>query len=255
MTPTRSKDGTPITFELIGEGPPLILVMGAFNDRTTGAALAAYLSTTFTVVSYDRRGRGKSGDTAPDAVEREIEDLEAVIRSAGGSAGVFGFSSGAALALEAGASCAAIEQLALYELPPAQPPAHAAALAALIAEDRRGDAVEYFQARVVGIPEHVVAELRHAPFRPALEAMAPTLVYDATIVSEGRLSPDLLAKVRKPTLAIAGSASPPFMRQIAETIARALPSGKSVIIDGATHDLSPELLGPVLKEFFGSARS
>jgi pimeloyl-ACP methyl ester carboxylesterase len=252
MNKTSSRDGTAIAFDQTGKGPPVILVVGAFNDRMTGAPLAASLAPRFTVFTYDRRGRGDSGDAAQYAVEREVEDLEAVIRAAGGSASVFGYSSGAVLALKAAARGVVITKVAAYELPPAAQSAdHATELAALIAAGRRGDAVEYFQRRMVGIPEHVVAQLRHAPFRPALEAMAHTLVYDATIMAEGRLSPELLANVRQPTLAIAGGASPPFMRETADALARSLPNGRSATIEGATHDIDPAILGPVLERFFG----
>src|SRR5215831_12636189 len=160
MHETTSRDGTTIAFDRTGEGPPVILVVGAFNTRSTGAPLAAFLAPRFTVLSYDRRGRGASGDAAGYAVEREVEDLEALIEAAGGSASVFGYSSGAVLALAAAARGLPIAKLALYELPPAQAPEHAAELASLVAAGRRGDAVEYFQARVVGIPEPVVAQLR-----------------------------------------------------------------------------------------------
>jgi pimeloyl-ACP methyl ester carboxylesterase len=245
-----SKDGTSIAFDQTGQGPPVILVMGAFNDRTTGAPLAAFLAPRFTVFCYDRRGRGASGDGAEYAVEREIEDLDALIQAAGGSAAVMGYSSGAVLALRAAARGLAIPRVAVYEMPPAQRPEHAAALASLIAADRRGDAVEYFQGRVVGIPEAIVAQLRRAPFRPALEDMAHTLVYDATIMGYDDV-PRLAAAVRIPTLAVAGSASPPVMREVAETLARSLPNARSLTLEGATHDIAPALLGPELAAFFG----
>jgi pimeloyl-ACP methyl ester carboxylesterase len=246
---TISRDGTPITFDRQGQGPPLILVVGAFNDRRTGAPLAAFLASRFTVFCYDRRGRGDSGDGPAYAVEHEVADLQAVIAAAGGSAGVLGYSSGAVLALEAAAAGASVTRLALYELPPAQPAEHAGALGALIAAGRRGDAVEYFQRRMVGIPEAVVAQLRHAPFRPALEAMAHTLVYEATLMNYGpRLAG--LANIRQTTLAVAGGASPPAMRQAAEALARSLPDARTVVLEGATHDLVATVLGPVLEQFF-----
>jgi pimeloyl-ACP methyl ester carboxylesterase len=264
MSQATSRDGTTIAFDRTGQGPPVILVVGAFNTRSTGAPLAASLASRFTVFTYDRRGRGDSGDAAPYAVAREIEDLAALLRAAGGEASVFGFSSGAVLALAAAAAGLAIPKLALYDSPstaaaalsPAHPLArcpgdHPAELAALIAAGRRGDAVEYFQAKVVGIPEQVVAQLRQAPFRPALEAMAHTLVYDATIVGDGRLAPELVAKVRQPTLAIAGGAGASFMREAAEDLARALPDGRALTLEGVTHDLVPAVLGPVLERFFG----
>jgi len=246
---THSKDGTPVAFDQVGDGPPVILALGAFNDRRTGAPLAAFLARRFTVLSYDRRGRGGSGDAPAYDVEREIEDLDAVVRAAGGEAAVVGYSSGAMLALRAGASGLPITRLALYEAPPAQPAEHAVALASLIAAGRRGDAVEYFQRRVVGIPEPVVVQLRHAPFRLALETMAHTLVYDAAIVAYDGLLPAFAAHVRQPVLAIAGSASPPVMRDVAERLGRSLPAGRSLTLEGATHDIDPALLGPVLLGF------
>jgi pimeloyl-ACP methyl ester carboxylesterase len=254
MNQCISRDGTSIAFDQQGEGPALILVLGAFNDRRTGAPLARRLSSRFQVFNYDRRGRGQSGDAAraaarPCDVERELDDLEALIGAAGGSAAVCGYSSGAALALLAAARGARISRLALYELPPGRAPAHAAELASLIAGDRRGEAVEYFQHRVVGIPEAVVARLREAPFRPGLEALAHTLVYDATLVGSDRVTPQLLATIQTPTLAIAGSESPPGMREAAEAAARALPDGRALILPGATHDLDPELLAPALESF------
>jgi pimeloyl-ACP methyl ester carboxylesterase len=254
MNKTTSRDGTAIAFDQTGQGPPLIFVVGAFNDRRTGAPLAAYLAPRFSVFSYDRRGRGDSGDAERYAVEREVEDLEAVVRAVGGSASVFGYSSGAVLALKAAAHGVPMTKLALYDAPPARPAGHAAELAALVAAGRRGDAVEYFQRRMVGLPEPVVAQLRHAPFRPALEKLAHTLVYDATIMGDGRVATELAASVRQPTLAIAGGAGAPVMREVADALARALPNGRSVTLEGATHDIAPAVLGPVLERFLGGAR-
>src|SRR5258707_15418391 len=117
MRTTLSADGTKIAFDQTGEGPPLILVVGAFNDRSTGAPLANALESQFTVLNYDRRGRGASGDTQPYSVEREIEDLVALIREAGGAARGLGYSSGAVLALEAADRGHNITKLALYEPP------------------------------------------------------------------------------------------------------------------------------------------
>jgi pimeloyl-ACP methyl ester carboxylesterase len=247
-----------IAFDQIGEGPPVILVLGAFNTREAGAPLAAALAASHTVFNYDRRGRGGSGDSAPYAVEREIEDLDTLIQRAGGAAGVFGFSSGAALALAAAAHGLAITRLALFDLPltvgpPASPVDHAAALDALVQAGRRGDAVEYFQRRIVGIPEPIVAQLRRTPLRAALEAMAHTLVYELTILGTGQLPLDRARAVRAPTLALAAGAGPPFMRETAEALARALPDGRALVIEGAMHDLAPEVLAPPLLRFFAAS--
>jgi pimeloyl-ACP methyl ester carboxylesterase len=245
-----SKDGTRIAFEQAGDGPPIILVFGAFNDRATGAPLARALEPHFTVFNYDRRGRGESSDTAPFAIEREIEDLDALIAQAGGSAGVFGYSSGAILALRAAAHGLAIRQLALYEPPPTGAKAGTLAprLTELISAGRRGDAVELFQTEGVGIPAAVVAQMRHAPFRPALERMAHTLVYDSLIM--GALPRELASSVLVPTLVIDGEGSPEVMRRAAQSLAEALPNRRYRTLSGLGHDLVPAVVAPVLEEFF-----
>jgi len=255
MPTVASRDGTTIAFDRIGQGPPVILVVGAFNNRATGVPLAEFLAPHFSVFTYDRRGRGDSGDTPPYAIDREIDDLAALIGAAGGAAAVFGYSSGANLALQAAGHGLPITKLALYDapyiadrshLPP--PTDHAAHLAELIAAGRRGDAVEYFQRHLVGLPEEVVTQLRQAPFRPALEAMAHTLVYEASILGDRSLPTELAAAIMIPTLVVAGGASP-FMRAAAEALADALPHGQARILEGQTHDMVPSVLGPVLEEF------
>jgi len=261
MNTVVSADGTKIAFDQTGEGPPVILVVGAFNDRAMGAPLAKALESRFTVLNYDRRGRGASGDTQPYAVEREIEDLDALVREAGGAARVFGYSSGGTLALEAMAGGLNITKLALYEAPfmvgdddsrPRPPKDMAGQLAKLVASGRRGDAVELFQTKMVGIPEQVVVEMRHAPFRSALEATAHTLVYEATIVGDLTLPTAKLKSIKAATLVIYGGASPSFMGNAANALAKALPQGRVRALDGQTHDIVPAALAPVLLEFFGS---
>jgi pimeloyl-ACP methyl ester carboxylesterase len=257
MRTVASADGTKIAFDQTGDGPPLILVVGAFNDRSTGEPLAKALESHFTVFNYDRRGRGASGDTQPYAVEREVEDLDALIREAGGTARVFGYSSGGSLALEGAARGLGITKLALYEAPfvagderPRPPKDMAAQLAKLVSWDRRGDAVELFQKEMVGIPEQVVVQMRQAPFRPALEATAHTLVYEATIVGDLTLPTEKLRSITAPTLAVYGSASPAFMGNGAKALADAIPNGHVRALDGQTHDIVPAALAPVLMEFF-----
>ena len=248
-----SKDGTMIAFEKSGTGPAIILVVGAFNDRATGAPLARSLERHFTVYNYDRRGRGESGDTAPYAIEREIEDLDALIARAGGSACIFGYSSGAILSLRAAAHGLAISQLTLYEPPPtgAQAGQLAPQLTELIAAGRRGDAVELFQTEAVGIPAAIVAQMRNTPFRPALEKMAQTLVYESTILRS--LPTGLIASVRVPTLMIDGEQSPEVMRQAAQSLADALPEGRYRTLKGQGHDIVPAVVAPVLEEFFADS--
>lgn len=257
MEAVLSADGTPVAFDRLGSGPPLILVVGAFNTRATTAPLADALGDAFTVLNYDRRGRGDSGDTLPYAVEREIDDLHALITEAGGAAAVFGYSSGANLALQAAARGLAITELALYEPPfvvpgtsRARPPADLVErLAELIAADRRGDAVELFQTKVVGIPPEIVAQLRHAPFRPALEEIAHTLVYEALILGDLSLPTGLLSSIRTPTLVIEGEQSPPVIRAAARAVAEVLPHGRLCTLAGEAHDLSPGPTAAVLEEF------
>lgn len=256
LSTVTSKDGTKIAFDRIGAGPPLILVVGAFNDRSTGAPLADVLASHFAVATYDRRGRGASGDTAPYVTEREVDDLDALIAQIGGEASVFGYSSGAALALKAAAAGSAITKLALYDLPPVlengiprDPVDHAARLAELVAEGNRGDAVEYFQSNLVGIPDEIVIQLRHAPFRPALEAMAHTLVYEAMIVGERWRREDLASSIKVPTLALAAGAGSPVLPAAAQALAAAVPDARALILDDQTHDIDPAVLGPVLEEF------
>jgi pimeloyl-ACP methyl ester carboxylesterase len=257
MNTVTSRDGTTIAYDRTGAGTPVILVVGAFNDRGTGAPLAAALAGQFTIYTYDRRGRGDSGDTLPYAVEREVEDLAALIAAAGGSAAVFGYSSGAVLALKAVELGLPITKLALYDTPLAldgtvpEPPGDIAKeLAELVAAGRRGDAVELFQTKVVGIPADVVAELRAAPFRPALEAMAHTTVYEVTITGDPSVPAALATSVTVPTLAIAGGAGPAFMASAARAIAETVPDGQCHILADQTHHIVPEAVAPVLREFF-----
>jgi pimeloyl-ACP methyl ester carboxylesterase len=259
MRTVTSADGTKIAFDQLGDGPPLIMVVAAFNTHTTTEPLAAALQDRFTVLNYDRRGRGESGDTLPYAVEREIEDIDALIAEAGGSAAVFGYSSGATLALKAAAHGLAITKLALYDAPflvddtyPRLPTDLPDQLAALISAGRRGDAVELYQTKAIGIPQDVVAQMRHAPFRPALEEIAHTLVYDATIVGDLSFPTDLIASVPVPTLVIDGENSPPIMHSAADALARTLPNVRRCTLTGQTHDISPEDTAPVLAEFFSS---
>ena len=250
MTTVTSKDGTTIAFDQSGKGPAIILVVGAFNDRATGKPLAQYLQRQFTVFNYDRRGRGESEDATSYAIEREIEDLGALIAKAGGSAYVFGYSSGAILALRSAAHGLNISRLALYDPPPTGGKAAQIApqLTKFIAAGRRGDAVELFQTDAVGIPAAVVTQMRNAPFRPSLEKMAHTLVYESTILSS--LPGELIASVRVPTLVIDGEESHMLIRQAAESLADALPDGRYFTLKGQGHDIAPAAVGPALEEFF-----
>ncbi|HEV8621945.1 MAG TPA: alpha/beta hydrolase [Actinomycetota bacterium] len=256
METVTSMDGTTIAFERLGSGPPVVLVCGGSVDRTADAAIAQELASDFTVFNYDRRGRGDSGDTLPYAIEREVEDIEAVIGAAGGSACLWGSSSGAVLALIAAESGVPVAKLALWEPPfvpegvPRPPEDQVTQYETMIAEGRRGDAVEYFMTKVIGMPPEVVAGARTQPWWGATEALAPTLAYDARIMGDYSIPKDLAASVKVPTMVIAGGADFPWMRQTAETLAAALPDGQVRILEGQGHDVDPGVLAPVLTEFF-----
>jgi pimeloyl-ACP methyl ester carboxylesterase len=257
MEKVTSKDGTIIAFDRLGEGPPVALVCGGSTDRMVNAPVAERLATQFTVFNYDRRGRGDSGDTLPYAIEREVEDLEAVIAAAGGEAFVYGTSSGAALAVEAAASGLAMTKLALWEPPYIldeslrPPPNTAETYSDLVSQGRRGDAVEYFMSKVVGLPPEFVAQARNAPFWAAQEAIAHTLAYDATIMGDYSLPAERAASVKVPTLVLAGGASPPWMRETAETLAATIPDGQARTLEGQGHDVNPAAIASALEEFFG----
>lgn len=263
MNRVTSKDGTPIAFDRIGDGPAIIFVNGATATRTAGAGIAE-LMPHFTVFSYDRRGRGDSGDTAPYAVEREIEDLDALITEAGGEAFVFGHSSGAVLALEAARMLPTrITRLAVYEPPfivddsrPPLPPDYVEHLNELIAAGRRGDALEYFMTVAVQVPAEFIAEMRNSPMWAAAEAVAHTLSYDGAIMGDTMSgSPAPLARfasVTVPTLVMDGGASPLYMHHAAQALADVLPNVQRRTLEGQDHGAAPDVLVPVLVEFFSS---
>jgi len=261
MQTVRSKDGTTIAFDQSGSGPAMILVGGALTERSAGAPLAALLAPHFTVISYDRRGRGDSGDTAPYAVEREIEDIAALIEEAGGSAFIYGKSSGAALTLEAANHGLAIPRLALYEPPfivdatrPMLPSDYVEHLTELVAAGRRGDAVEYFMAQAVEVPAEMLAHMRQSPLWSAMEQLAPTLLYDDAVMGGAMAGKPLPARrwaaVTMPTLVMDGGASPTWMHNAARAVADALPNAQRRTLAGQTHAVMPDVLAPILVEFF-----
>ena len=258
METVTSKDGTTIAFDRMGEGPPVILVSGGSVDRSSNAPLADLLAEDFTVLNYDRRGRGPSGDTPPYAVHREIEDIDAVIAAAGGSAHLFGTSSGAALALESAASGSGVSKLALWEPPyiqdpAARPPADQVdQYNTMLAEGRRGDAAQYFMEKVVRMPAEFVAGARSQPWWAATEALAHTLPYDATIMGDYSLPVDLAAAVSIPTVVLDGGASFGFMGPTADALAKVLPAGERRTLAGQEHNIDPNVLAPALKAFFSA---
>ena len=225
MEKTTSADGTAIAFDRFGRGAG-DRAGGRSAGRSIGGRrpLAAQLAPRFTVIAFDRRGRGDSGDTAPYAVEREVEDIHAVIDEAGGSAFVFGHSSGAVLALEAARTLPGrVPKLAVYEPPfivddsrPPLPADYVTHLESLVSEGRRGDAVAYFLTTGPGVPAEVVESMRGEEYWPSLEAVAHTLAYDGTVMGDTMGgSPEPLerwASLGVPTLVMAGGASPPWQR-------------------------------------------
>ncbi|MCG5216043.1 alpha/beta fold hydrolase [Streptosporangium sp. KLBMP 9127] len=255
-----SADGTTIVFDQSGTGPAVILVTGGFSDRShpIWAGIAAALAPNFTVFNYDRRGRGDSGDTLPYAMEREIEDLAAVLEAAGSDAAVFGGSSGGALALQAAASGLAMGKLAVFEPPyivgdARSPiaPNFEAELADLIAEDRRGDVVARFMVEAAEVPESMLGEMRESPFWAGMEAVAHTLVYEAAVVGPSSALPaDRLASIKVPTLVLAGGNSAPWMQKAGEAVAEVVPNAEYQVIEGQAHDASPEILAAPLAKFF-----
>jgi len=259
----RSKDGTSIAFERSGKGPALILVDGALCHRAFGpmGALAPLLTPHFAVFTYDRRGRNESGDTPPYAVEREVEDIDALIGAAGGSALVYGISSGAALALEAARRIRGITKLALYEPPylagsrPDLPKDPVRDLNALVSSGHPGEAVEYFNTKIVGLPAEFLAPMRQSPAWPVLESVAHTIAYDVAIMGDYSVPAGRIASVKVPALVMDGAASPAPLRDAARGVAEALPNARYRSLEGQTHQVAPEAIAPVLTEFFAGVTS
>ncbi|MFC6093175.1 alpha/beta fold hydrolase [Saccharothrix lopnurensis] len=246
-----SADGTRIGFTRVGSGPAVVLVDGACGFRGSGpmAGVAGALSGSFTVFTYDRRGRGESGDTMPHAIGREVEDLAAVVGAAGGWAFAHGFSSGAVLALHAAAAGVPLRALSLLEPPlsfePTPGPDVRPEIEALVAAGRRGDAVTRFQV-ACGVPEEFVASARRSPGWPALEALAHTTAYDLTITA----TPPDLAAVTAPVLVLDSASSDDRMRSWADGVAGRLPAAVRRTLPGEWHGVAPEVLAPVLAEHF-----
>ncbi|HEY3869887.1 MAG TPA: alpha/beta hydrolase [Actinocrinis sp.] len=261
-----SKDGTVIAYERIGSGPPVVVVDGAFCSRTMGPghSLAKPLAEHFTVYIYDRRGRGGSGDTLPYDTDRELEDLRAVIDAAGGTADVFGHSSGASLALEAARQGLPIRRLALYEAPmvvdDSRPPVgedYGERLRALIEAGRPGAAIKQFMTEGVRVPKAMTLIMPLTPAWSKLKAVAPTVVYDTAFVEpylKGHPLPaERWAAIDLPTLVLLGGKSPAWMKHGVQELAGRLPGARLQVLDGQTHMVKPGVVAPVLREFFADA--
>jgi len=267
MKTVTSKDGTTIAYDQTGTGPPLVLVDGALNSRVFGlnGPLVPILADRFTVVTYDRRGRGDSGDTQPYAVQREIEDLEAIIDAVGGPAYVYGISSGAGLALEAASAVPTkVAKLALYEpsfvVDNTRPPVPADAVeqvTGLLARGRRGAAVKLFLREDVRVPAVFVAVMPLMPAWGKLKAVAHTLPYDLTIMDGGQqgrpLPPGRWASLTAPALVMAGGKSPAWLQNTARALVRVLPGASHRTLPGQTHIVKAKALAPVLADFFTHA--
>jgi pimeloyl-ACP methyl ester carboxylesterase len=255
MRKVVSRDGTTIAYERAGEGPPVVLLGGGFRDHTVFTSLIPELAPHCTVYAYDRRGRGESGDAPGYAVRREIEDLEAVIAEAGGRAAVFGGSSGAILALEAAMAGAPISRLALLEPPYRmegfrRPPDDLPdKLDALLAQDLRGEACEYFLAECVGFPPEWIEEWRNSPMWSANEAMAHTLPYDTAILGDSRLPAGRLGALRTQTLVINSDSTGDWLLAAAKATAAVLPNGRRLELPGVWHRVLPDVLGPALAAY------
>jgi pimeloyl-ACP methyl ester carboxylesterase len=266
MNRVNSKDGTAIAFDRFGRGPAVILVGGAFSYRSFPKMieLAQLLSDRFTVLNYDRRGRGDSGDTGPYAVEREIEDLEALIAAAGGSASVWGWSSGGVLALRAAAAGVGIERVAVYETPfmvdttgHLPPPDFAARLEALLQRDKRSTAVRHYLTEGMGVPGPIVALMRLTPFWKKLKAVAHTLPYDWAVMGDtmsGRpLAREEWGRIEQPVLVVSGEKSPVELRKAARALAEVLPNARHEVLAGQSHNPRMKKVAPGVASFFDTA--
>jgi pimeloyl-ACP methyl ester carboxylesterase len=258
MPTTTSKDGTTITYEKTGNGPNVILVNGALAHRNLNGEedLASGLSKNFTVIYYDRRGRGESSDTAPYAVEREIEDIEALINEAGGRVCLYGSSSGASLALLAAEKLGPgkIIKLALYEPPydsgdTRQYAKEKNRINELIVRRRPGDAVEVFL-KSRGFPDEAVQGMKESPEWKEIERVGPTLVYDFEVLDDGMIPVEVATNVAVPTKIMVGEKSFDFMHETANKLSQVIPDSHRKTLKDQTHEVSPEAMAQELMEFF-----
>jgi pimeloyl-ACP methyl ester carboxylesterase len=257
-----SADGSRIAYERFGSGPAIVFVGGALNDRNgraSGVPLAKLMQPGFTVYAYDGRGRGGSSATPPYSVEREIEDLRALVDAAGGSAALFGMSSGCALVLAAAAAGVRATRIALYDPPFSTDSAaevrakvYDARLQELVGAGDDNAALTLFLT-TIGMPSQMIEGMRNGPAWQPLSRLAPTLVHDSAVLNSREGAPVPVARIGKieaPILVIAGEASPPALRQSAEAVAAAAREGSYQVLSGQTHDVAIDVLAPVLIDFF-----
>jgi pimeloyl-ACP methyl ester carboxylesterase len=268
MDRVTSKDGTSIAYDRQGDGDPVILVGGGLVDRSENAPLAAELARSFTTLNYDRRGRSGSGDTLPYALEREIEDIEALVAEAGGSAHLYGISSGGALVLEAAAAGVAANRLAVYEVPYQTDEVFQKAwrtyveeLTATLAAGQRSEAVELFM-RMVGTSDDIIEGAKASEHWAGAEALAHTLAYDAACIGDGPPPAERLATITQPTLVATGDVAPDpnymgevpvdFFGRAADEIVAAVPNAERATLEGQWHMVDAKVLAPVLERFYGA---
>lgn len=270
MTETvRSADGTPIAYERTGNGPPVILVGGAFNDRSSVAGLATAISAQFTAIRYDRRGRGDSGDesgagsmtaTRLELRGRELDDLAAVVEASGGTASVFGHSSGGVLVLEGAASRPdmGIDRIVVYEpayvvagTRPVPPDDVIDRLQGLLRDGRRDEAVELYQLEAIGLPQPMVDGMKHSDTWNWLTALAPSLVYDAALYDPGFAAPERLRTIARPTLVVDGDKTFESLRAATKAVAGAVPGARYVELPGEDHGIlmHPAALAALMVDF------
>ncbi|TFC29730.1 alpha/beta hydrolase [Cryobacterium sp. MDB1-18-2] len=250
----RSADGTRIAYDCLGSGDPVIVVGGAFNTRSSPYPLVTLLAEHVTAYTFDRRGKGESPESGPYAVEREIEDLAALVAVAGGAAGVYGHSSGAILAIEAAAAGVHITRLAVYEPPYTADPEHPAPAddlglqAALDAGDPAAAAALFL--RITGMDDAAVRSITSAPFWPGLVHLAPTLPHELALTGDGLPPRERLAAITAPTLALAGGRSPAWAARAAVAVASCVADGTVLTVPGQGHDVDQAVLAPLLADFF-----
>ncbi len=271
MRTVTSTDGTNIAYDRVGSGPVAILVNGALGDRKLDrrfklmTGISERLADRFTVINYDRRGRGDSNEAGPFVVEREVEDIAALIEAEGGSASLFGFSSGGALALRAAGAGIGVESVAAYEVPymvdrdERRPPAdYGRRVDELIAAGNRNGAVKHFMRAAMGMPSPVVAVMRLMPMWKDMAANAHTLPYDWAALGEHNmqgdpLQPEEFASVTVPALVVYGGKSPGNLRKGSEALAAVLPDAQLRVLEGIGHNLKVDAIAPVLEEFLSPA--
>jgi pimeloyl-ACP methyl ester carboxylesterase len=264
MAIVTSRDGTRIAYESMGSGPAIVLVDGALCYRGSGPALplAEELKDRFTVYVYDRRGRGESGDAQPYAVEREVEDLQAVIAAAGGTVMLYGISSGGALALETANKTAGVTRLFVYEAPFITDdsrhlaPGYAEKMGALVRSGNNAGALKHFMRTGVNVPAFAVFMMQFMPFWKKLKQIAPTLIYDTALTAPLQASRPiplgLWANLRQPAMIVGGTKSDTWMRNAQKAIAAALPNARHRELEGENHMVKPTSIAPMIKEFFAA---